>query len=154
MNQKIWIVSLLSLGLVLSSCSGNEIDKNVSIFFDRAETARELNQDVYDAIGAADSDVTESIRELDVICPKANRFQESQYGKFGWEYGKFPEKFAPYETAMTASVFACYLSEHLQDESWGTFARYSAQFLQYYKCLESPFFTNTDACPPHGLFAE
>jgi hypothetical protein len=154
MNRKIWIASLLSLSLLLTSCSGSDIDKNVKIFFDRAETARELNQDVYDAIGAADSDVAASIRELDAICPKANRFQESQYGTDGWEYGKFPEKYAPYETAMTASVFACYLSDHLKEKSWGTFARYSAQFLQYYKCLTSPFFTDTEACPPYGLFAD
>jgi hypothetical protein len=154
MNRKIWIVSLLSLGLLLSSCGGSDIDNNVKIFFDRTETARELNQEVYDAIGTADSDVEKSIEALESVCPRANQFLESQYGESGWERGEFPEKYAPYETAMTASVFACYLSDHLKEKSWGTFARYSAQFLQYYKCLTSPFFSETEACPPYGLFAE
>jgi hypothetical protein len=154
MKLKKWTIGIFSLGLVLSSCSGNNIDENVQIFFDRAETARELNQNVYDAIVLTNTDVEKAIFSLSAICPQANKFLESQYGDNGWERGEFPEKYQAYETAMTASVFACDLTVNLKEESWGTFARYSAQFLQYYKCLESPFFTDTDACPPYGLFAE
>jgi hypothetical protein len=154
MNRKSWIVGIFSLGLLLTSCSDDSIDRNVKIFFDRAETAIELNQAVYDAIELTDTDVQKAIEELEDICPRANQFLESQYGEDGWENGQFPEEYGPFETAMTASVFACYLSDHLKEKSWGYFARYSAQFLQYYKCLVSPFFSNIDACPPYGLFAE
>ena len=156
MNRKSWIVGVFSLGLLLTSCNDDSFDKNVEIFFDRVETAEELNQAVYDAIELADTDVAKSILEFDNLCPKANRFMESQFGEDGWEYpGDFPEEYGPFKTAMTASIYSCYFEEPLREKRWGTFARYSAQFLQYYKCLvNSAFFSNTDACPPYGLFAE
>ena len=154
MNRKIWIVGILSLGLLLSSCNEYTVDENVKIFNDRAKIAKTLNLEVYDAIEMANSDVSESIEAFEDICPRAKQFQESQYGEAGWEPGEYPEEYGPYETAMTASYFACYFSDQLKEKRWGDFASYSAQFFQYYKCFDQFLFTHTEACPPYGLFAE
>jgi hypothetical protein len=157
-QRKLFIAGALALALVLlvnERLRAPTTDPNVKIFYEKAKIAQGLNDATLEAIETANSDLFQAIKQLDEICPKAEEFLDTKWSDDGWKYpSDFPEKFAPYEVALTASIYSCYLPTHLREESWATFARQSAQFFQYHKCLDWVGFKKTEICPPNGILGE
>jgi hypothetical protein len=156
-QRKLFIAGALALVLVLlvnERGRAPTTDPNVKIFHEKAKIAQGLNDATLEAIETANSDLFQAIKQLDEICPKAEEFLETKLD-VGWKYpSDFPEKFAPYEIALTASIYSCDLPTYLREESWATFARQSAQFFQYHKCLDQLIFKRTEICPPNGILGE
>lgn len=156
-QRKLFIAGALALALVLlvnERLRAPATDPNVKIFYEKAKIAQGLNDATLEAIETANSDLFQAIKQLDEICPKAEEFLETKLD-VGWKYpSDFPEKFAPYEVALTASIYSCDLPTYLREESWATFARQSAQFFQYHKCLDQLIFKKTEICPPNGILGE
>ena len=156
-QRKLFIAGALALALVLlvnERLRAPATDPNVKIFYEKAKIAQGLNDATLEAIETANSDLFQAIKQLDEICPKAEEFLETKLD-VGWKYpSDFPEKFAPYEVALAASIYSCDLPTYLREESWATFARQSAQFFQYHKCLDWVGFKKIEICPPNGILGE
>ncbi len=122
---------------------------NEEIFWKRAKIAEELNQETYSAIMLADTDVRSAVQALGEICPRAKQFLESEVGPEGWEYpGDYPESLYPFQAALTASLYSCYLHDWLEEGSYGTFAREAARFFQERLCLLDRADSSPESCPP------
>lgn len=127
---------------------------NEEIFWKRANVAQELNQETYSAIMLADTDVRAAVVSLSEICPRARQFEESEVGPEGWEYpGDYPESLYPFQDALTASLYSCYLHDWLKEGSYGTFAEQSARFFQERLCLLDRAGSSPESCRPYGLLA-
>jgi len=125
---------------------------NEEIFWNRAKRAEKLNEETYEAIMLANSDVNAGVDALAEICPQAQEFSESEVGPEGWEYpGDYPESLYPFQDALTASLYSCYLHDWLKEGSYGTFAEQSARFFQERLCLLDRADSSPESCPPYGL---